>query len=103
MKILLIDDMRGIFDVLTKYGIPTINDPKGEYKIARNFDDGIKALKEESTFDLLFLDHDLASFDEGGREKTGYDIACFLEANPEFLPKKSFASLVTQWDDVGYR
>lgn len=69
MKVLLIDDMRnGVMD-----------------RIARTFDDGIKALKEEGPWDLLYLDHDLGEADPA---KTGYDIMCFLEANPELLPKQ---------------
>jgi len=33
----------------------------------------------------LYLDHDLASF-EGDKEKTGYDVICWLEENTEYLP-----------------
>ena len=70
MKTLLIDDMRNI-DVT---------------RVARTFDEGIEALKEGG-WDTLFLDHDLASYDSEGKEKTGYDVMCWLEANPEHLPK----------------
>ena len=71
LPILLIDDCRNIAaDV-----------------ICRTYEEGIEALKHNK-FSVLFLDHDLASFDEGGREKTGYDVLCFLEANPELLPKR---------------
>jgi len=69
MRVLLIDDMRsGAMD-----------------RIARTFEDGIKALKEEGPWGLLYIDHDLGETDPA---KTGYDIMCFLEANPELAPKK---------------
>ena len=71
-KTLLIDDMRNIpADV-----------------IARTFQEGIDALLTEGPFDILYLDHDLADWEEGHREKTGYDIMCFLEENPHLLPKQ---------------
>ena len=54
-------------------------------RIARTFDDGIKALKQEGPFDILYLDHDLGDPDPN---KTGYGVMNFLEANPELLPKK---------------
>lgn len=69
-KTLLIDDLREI----------------AADRVCRNYDDAIKALTEEGPFGLCLLDHDLASFDENGHEKTGYDILCFLEANPQYLP-----------------
>ena len=71
MKTLLIDDVRNLDASYT----------------ARNYQEGIKALKRES-WDHLLLDHDLASFSKSGREYTGYDIACWLERNPQHLPKK---------------
>ena len=72
MRILLIDDVRNLeADV-----------------IARNYNEGIKQLKFNGGWDLLMLDHDLASFDINNKETTGYDIMCWLEENNEFLPKK---------------
>jgi hypothetical protein len=71
MRTLLIDDMRNL--------------PAD--KVARSYKDGIDALTNEGPWDLLLLDHDLGSYDEWGREKTGYDIICFLEANPGLKPK----------------
>lgn len=56
------------------------------YSYARTYDDGIKALKN-GKWDMLFLDHDLGCFKDG-REYTGYDIACWLEENPEYLPNE---------------
>lgn len=71
-KILLIDDLR---------------DLKADV-ICRNYSDGIWALIN-GTWDVLLLDHDLASFDgEDGREKTGYDVLCFLEMHPQYLPNR---------------
>lgn len=72
MRTLLIDDIRNLeADV-----------------IARNYTEGIKQLKFNGSWDLLLLDHDLASFDTKGKEFTGYDIMCWLEENNEFLPKE---------------
>ncbi len=72
MRHLLIDDYRNLsVDV-----------------IARNYDEGIKQLELNGPWDELLLDHDLASFDDDGHEKTGYDIMCWLEEHPEYLPKK---------------
>mgnify|MGYP003439180954 FL=1 len=54
--------------------------------IARNYWAGIDALVVMGPWDLLFLDHDLNSF-ENDREYTGYNIVNFLEDNPHFMPK----------------
>jgi hypothetical protein len=67
-KTLLIDDMR---DIKTD-------------RVARTYDDGISALKNEGPWDTLYLDHDLGELDP---RKTGYGIMNFLEQNPELLPK----------------
>lgn len=68
-KILLIDDMRDI---------------KADV-VARTFDEGIKALKNKGPFTTLYLDHDLG---DENPTKTGYDIMCFLEENPQYLPER---------------
>lgn len=70
MRVLLIDDIRNM----------TAD------RVARNFTEGIEALKSEK-WDLLLLDHDLSSYVDG-KEKTGYDVMCFLEENPQYLPGK---------------
>ncbi len=68
---LLIDDMRN----------------RDVDRIARTYDDGILALEKEGPWDVLYLDHDLGCFSEG-KEYTGYDVLCWIEAFPEFAPKK---------------
>jgi hypothetical protein len=54
-------------------------------KTCRTVADGIKALQEQ-IWDELYLDHDLGIY--ASDERTGYDVLCWLEANPQFLPKK---------------
>lgn len=79
MRILLIDDERTI---------------EGVTKVARTFDEGIRALLE-GNWDLLYLDHDLSDFvgsdlvrkPEGKTEWTGYDVMCWLEQFSVHLPK----------------
>jgi len=64
MNVLLIDDIRHV-PVATK--------------VARTFQEGIDALQSQK-WDILLLDHDL------GEEKSGYDVMCWLEQNPDHLP-----------------
>lgn len=80
MKALLIDDLRNPDYVASRHGVSVT-------AIARNYQAGITALKNDK-WDVLFLDHDLADFDENGREKDGMHILDFLEEFPEYLPKK---------------
>jgi hypothetical protein len=68
MRTLLIDDKRNIEAT----------------RVARTFEDGIKALSEEGPWDVLYLDHDLGQ--EDGKDGTG--IINWIEANTQFLPKK---------------
>lgn len=82
MKILLIDDNRTPVLVENKYGLLG-----ADWTLAINFNEGLEALKHQGPFDLLCLDHDLASWDENGNEMTGYSIMLFLEANPSLMPK----------------
>lgn len=71
MKTLLIDDMRNL-DVDT---------------IARDYFEGIQQLKT-TKWDVLYLDHDLGCFHpKTGKELTGYDVICWLEAHPKHVPK----------------
>jgi len=72
-RILLIDDMRSNYN---------------ESVIARSYLEGIKCLQALGSWDKLLLDHDLASFDDDGKEFTGYDILLFLEENPWLAPKE---------------
>lgn len=76
-RILLIDDVRTETDS---------NVARRVDLIARNYWTGIDALKLMGPWDLLLLDHDLSSFIDD-KEYTGYHITCFLEENPEFMPK----------------
>lgn len=72
MHTLLIDDMRNIETT----------------RVARTYDDGIAALQERQ-WDVLYLDHDLGDFSgPNGSERNGYHVVCWLEANPQFLPKQ---------------
>ena len=76
MRILLIDDVRTF----------TVVDA-----IARNYNEGIRQLERNGPWDEVYLDHDLgdASFcEERSRYMTGYDVMCWLEANPGHLPKE---------------
>lgn len=77
MKVLLIDDTReeSAPNIMRKVDL-----------IARTYSMGIEALTKLGPWDLVLLDHDLNSYVEG-KEYTGYDICCFLEANLEYLPK----------------
>lgn len=81
MRILLIDDTR-------EESAPNIK--RRLDLIARNYWTGIDSLTKMGPWDLLLLDHDLSSYDPADSriEYTGYSIMCFLEANPEFLPKR---------------
>lgn len=80
MKVLLIDDVRKPSLIKITYDIDVTH-------LATNFAEGIKALTENGPFDLLCLDHDLSSYDDNGKEMTGYDIMLFLEANTQYMPK----------------
>jgi len=77
MRILAIDDVRdfSFTDVL-----------------CRTYEEGVKALAYNGPWDELYLDHDLGavkrSYDDSGREQTGYTIACFLEQHPSLAPNK---------------
>lgn len=68
MRTLLIDDLRDI---------------KAD-RVARTFDDGIKALLEGGPWDILYLDHDLGEMD--GKDGTG--IINWIEEHAEFRPGK---------------
>lgn len=57
--------------------------------IARTYDEAIQMLSNHMYTDI-YLDHDIASYDETGRERTGYDIVLFLvdrKMNNEYVPK----------------
>jgi DNA modification methylase len=83
MRILLIDDLRDLRAIAPLY----VGSAAYEGRTARTFDEGIKALNE-GPWDLLLLDHDLGDY-KADRERTGYDVACYLEEHPELLPGKT--------------
>jgi hypothetical protein len=59
--------------------------------IARTYVDGIWELRHHGPWDVLYLDHDLGnnSYDKHlDRDRTGYDVLCWLEEHKQFLPKK---------------
>ena len=84
MKTLLIDDIREI----------------NADQVCRTPEGGIMALKYGGPWDELYLDHDMGfmpyiteGYEFGSEpyikfEGSGYGVACFLEAHPEFKPKK---------------
>src|ERR1700677_3922954 len=87
-KILLIDDQRTPEMVHT--GKLDENGGNQTFKsvdveVADRYNKGIEAL-ERQRWDLLLLDHDLSSYRDDGREMTGYDVLCWLEEHPEFIP-----------------
>lgn len=47
--------------------------------IARNPIEGIKQLTYCGPWDTLLLDHDMATYDDNGREITGYDVLLWIE------------------------
>lgn len=56
--------------------------------IARNYWSGLHLLESIPLIETLYLDHDLHSYDEDGREWTGYDIIKWIEEHPERKPEK---------------
>lgn len=56
--------------------------------VARNYEEGIAALRFKGPFAKLYIDHDLASFTEEGKELTGYDVMCYLEEHIRFAPRE---------------
>ena len=64
----------------------------GEWDIARSYHEAI-ALLTTNQYDELSLDHDIASWDDNGREMTGYDIALWLadrKFHGEYVPPKIY-------------
>ena len=71
-RVLVIDDQREF--------------PEADY-VAKTAQEGKHQLEHNGPWHLLLLDHDLNSYTEFSKEITGYDIMCWLEENPQFLPK----------------
>lgn len=80
MRSLLIDDVRNI--------------PAD--KVARTYWEAIEALEDE-IWDLVYLDHDLNSFDENGKEFTGKDICTWLQANQQAHPRRVILVTMNYW------
>ncbi len=58
------------------------------WDIARSYDEAIIMLTTVK-YDIISLDHDIASFRDDGREMTGYDIALWLAErhyNKQYVP-----------------
>jgi hypothetical protein len=81
MRNLLIDDMRDPKD------FPNIT------RVARDYAQAIDALQNDGPWDMVWFDHDLGEGWQVGFA-TGYDVMCWLEKNPQFIPKH--ISLCTQ-------
>ena len=76
MKILAIDDVR---------------DFPQAWITARTYKMGLRCLRDMGPWDELRLDHDLGavhmSYNDTGKEMTGYDICLFLEENLDHRPR----------------
>lgn len=79
MKILIVDDQQWRHDLYEKVYIGN------QIVHVYDSDSAIQQLKQQ-TFDLIQLDHDLADQHykdlHGAHEKTGYDVACYIQQNP---------------------
>ena len=65
---------------------------KDNWDVARNYDQAISMLTKNK-YDVVSLDHDIASWNKEGREMTGYDIALWLaerKHNNEYVPPEVF-------------
>lgn len=80
-RYLLIDDLRPV-------SVVKDNGKSAFITVARTYADAINALADQPPFDEIYLDHDLGCFGADGREYTGYDVICWLEQNPDKIPKK---------------
>lgn len=62
--------------------------PHAHYSVARTAGQA-KTLMLEKSWDVMYVDHDLASFDESGKETTGYDVLkWFFEKTNGPLPTR---------------
>lgn len=64
-----------------------------KWDVAKNYDEAIKLLSKNK-YDIVSLDHDIASWNKDGREMTGYDIALFLaqrKHDGDYVPPEIFA------------
>jgi len=81
MRVLLIDDNRTPALIKNTYNIDVTVQ-------GWSYTEGLELLINNQPFDILLLDHDLASYDNNGVEKTGLDVMYFLEAHPQHTPKE---------------
>jgi len=60
--------------------------------VARTYKAGIEAITKLGPWDKIYFDHDLGAVEKqcgtNGFELTGYDLMCFIEANPQYRPKQ---------------
>lgn len=90
MKILLVDDLREIDFIKKKYGVEVTH-------VARSYSEAIHLITNFQ-WDVICMDHDLASYDEAGLEKTGVHVLNYIEENIQFAPK---AFLIVSDNPVG--
>lgn len=99
-RFLLIDDMRNwawrevgldleidlkktfVEDAKNEYDEIVYSHPDFELVIARTFADAIEKVNE-GNWDRIYLDHDLGEYGQ----RTGYEVICHIEENPELAPK----------------
>ena len=65
---------------------------KKNWDTAKNYDEAISLLSKNK-YDIVSLDHDIASWNKDGREMTGYDIALFLaqrKHDGKYVPPEIF-------------
>ncbi len=84
--------------------IDDIRNPPAELSgcdVARSYQAALQLL-EKNIYSTIYLDHDLASFEADGREKTGYDIVLYLvQRKMDGLPVPKNYHLLTA-NPVGY-
>lgn len=62
---------------MSKLWVDDVRPAPAGWNLAVNYDEAIKSLSTNQ-YDEVSLDHDIASYDSTGRERTGYDIALWL-------------------------
>ena len=82
MKALILDDTESVHQAFTK------NAP-GDCILVHTYtvEETLEKLSAEK-FDVLFLDYDLWGYFNPSGQGSGYDVALWLEKNPQFRPKR---------------